>query len=341
MSEQAVDLPTPAKTWAIWRLWGGPLLPLPEDVRMDGKVCLVTGANTGLGRAVAVDLGKRGAKLILVCRPGHDEAVEEIRKETGAEVTYLKADLSMMVDVSRLCDEMKEKKLRVDVAVMNAGVSSIAGTMTAEGLDTMFAVHVMANRLMLRRWFADGIIRPRADGEVDPPRVVIVASESHRWAAKVDLDHIEEFVPFAQFGGMPYYGRSKLLLTALFLELSQRLNEDRPAGQPPRVAVHGLCPGPVNTEISRQVPSFTKPLVALLFAFFRSAQKAARPVLLLACSPAYACRTGSYLFILNERTPSERAMDPALGEAVWNRTGALLDEILAGKFTPRPLKAGE
>ncbi|KAJ9461818.1 WW domain-containing oxidoreductase [Diplonema papillatum] len=338
MSKQSSELAKPAKTWGIWWFWGGNLVPLPENVRMDGKVCLVTGANTGLGRAIAVDLGKRGAKLILVCRAGHEKAIEELEKELGTEVTYLKVDLSMMKDVARLCDEMKEKKLRVDVAIMNAGLMTRGGKMTDEGLDTMFAVHVMANRLMIKRWLADGIIRPRADGEDEPPRIVFVSSESHRFPAKVDRDHIEEFVPFSQLGGMPYYGRSKLLLNAFFLELSDRLNRDTPPGQPPRVAVHALCPGPVSSDIARETPGWLKPVLSSMFLlFFRTTAKAARPVLLLACSPVFGCRTGSYLHTMNESTPSKQAGD--LREIVWDRTETLLTEILADEFRPKLVKS--
>eukprot|EP00659_Diplonema_papillatum_P021524 gene21524-33118_t len=151
---------------------------------MDGKVCLVTGANTGLGRAIAVDLGKRGAKLILVCRAGHEKAIEELEKELGTEVTYLKVDLSMMKDVARLCDEMKEKKLRVDVAIMNAGLMTRGGKMTDEGLDTMFAVHVMANRLMIKQYNRATCILEEAAPECYPVMKHKISMSNGIWLSK-------------------------------------------------------------------------------------------------------------------------------------------------------------
>ncbi|KAJ9455285.1 hypothetical protein DIPPA_64836 [Diplonema papillatum] len=312
--------------------WSGGLKALPADVRMDGKTCLVTGANTGLGRCVAVDLGKRGANLIVICRQGHEKAVAEIEKEVGAAVVYLRCDLSEMKQVDMVCDEMKRRNIRLDVAVLNAGLMSPESKLTKEGFDIMFAVHVLANRLLVKRWIEDGVIQPRKDNESQPPRIVFVSSQSHLRAAEVDFSCIERYTPYTYFEALPIYGRSKLLLNMVFLELSRRLNQDVPPGQPPRVAVHALCPGAVNTDAARDPPAWFKPIIGTMFQlFFQSVEKGTRPIVLLSCGPEYGKRSGAYLFCMTECTPSDRATDEKSRKIVWERTGALITETLGDK----------
>lgn len=77
--------------------------PVPNDVRIDGKTCLVTGANSGLGKAAAVELAKRGGNMVLACRPGHAETRDEIMRLSGSEtVEMLEVDLADPENGARL-----------------------------------------------------------------------------------------------------------------------------------------------------------------------------------------------------------------------------------------------
>ena len=83
------------------------LRPVPESVRIDGKICLVTGANSGLGKAVAIDLAKRGGHVLMACRGGHPEAGEDVRRSSGSgTVEMLKVDLADLDSVHALSDEL-------------------------------------------------------------------------------------------------------------------------------------------------------------------------------------------------------------------------------------------
>ena len=79
--------------------------PVPDDVRIDGRTCLVTGANSGLGKAAAIELARRGGNMILACRPGHGESREEIKQLSGyATVETMEVDLADLESVHGLCD---------------------------------------------------------------------------------------------------------------------------------------------------------------------------------------------------------------------------------------------
>ena len=219
---------------------GGNLRPVPENLRIDGKICLVTGANTGLGKAVAVDLARRGARVLMACRSGHPHAGEEVRRLSGSgQVEMLRVDLADLDSVAHLCDELKSREHRIDIAVLNAGLVARRARRTPQGYEVMFAVNFLANRMLVGRLLDDGLIRPCIQGK-EAPRIVFVASEAHRSAGPIDFERFGTFIDYGLRDSLKHYGLSKLHLCTYAQELSRRLN---PAGEN-RVAVHSLCPGP-------------------------------------------------------------------------------------------------
>ena len=91
--------------------------PLSDSLRIDGKTCLVTGSNSGLGKAVAIDLARRGGHVLMACRSGHPDAGEEVRAASGSDrVEMLRVDLSDMRSVHRLCDELHDRDTTIDIA---------------------------------------------------------------------------------------------------------------------------------------------------------------------------------------------------------------------------------
>ena len=145
--------------------------PLADSVRIDGKTCLVTGSNSGLGKAVAIDLARRGGHVLMACRGGHPEAGEEVRAASGSDrVEMLRVDLSDMRSVHQLCDELSDRETTIDIAVLNAGVVPRRARRTPQGFELMFAVHFLANRVLVDRWLKDGTVRPAARLEDSPPR---------------------------------------------------------------------------------------------------------------------------------------------------------------------------
>ena len=222
------------------------LRPVPESVRIDGKVCLVTGANSGLGKAVAIDLAKRGGHVLMACRGGHPDAGEDVRRSSGSDaVEMLKVDLADLDSVHALCDELKRGRGHVDIAVLNAGMMPLNARRSPQGYELMFAVHFLANRLLVDRLLADGTIRPSSrPGEA--PRIVFVVSEMHRTAGPIDFSDFGGFTDYGLKDGLKYYALSKLHLCTYAQELSRRLNPGREV----RASVTSLCPGadPLQTS---------------------------------------------------------------------------------------------
>ncbi|PRQ04591.1 SDR family NAD(P)-dependent oxidoreductase [Enhygromyxa salina] len=305
--------------------------PLDDSVRMDGRVCLVTGANTGLGLATARSLARRGATLILACRSGIPETADTLIAETGnPNISMLGVDLADLDSVDRLCDTLRDRGTAVDVVVLNAGLMPLSDRPSAQGYEVMFGVHVLANATLLRRFIEDGVLRP-ASGSADRPRVVIVSSEAHRSAPPTTIDEIGAYFNYGARDGMREYGRSKLELCALGIHLRRLIatGELLPA-QPtpiPWLAVHMLCPGPVASSLAREAPSWMRPwLDPLMRLSFKSPEQACLAVDYLACAPALEGHAGEYLHMLRPRPVAAAASDPEFAAAVWNTCARISTE---------------
>ncbi len=295
--------------------------PVPDDVRIDGKTCLVTGANSGLGRAAAVELARRGGNMILACRPGHAETCSEIKRLSGSTtVELIEVDLADLDSVHRFCDVLHERGIGIDIALMNAGLMPGTARMTPQGYEMMFAVHFLSSRVMIDRWLRDGVVRP-SRGTGKTPRIVFITSESHRSSHAIDFERFGAFTEYGIRESLRAYGLSKLVLCTFATELSRRLN---PAGSV-EVAVHAMCPGGVATNIARHAPLLLKPIVnPVLRRLFQSPEQAAGPVVYLCCAEEAGNVTGMYLHMMQRKAVSRTASDPDNGARLWEASEALV-----------------
>ena len=295
--------------------------PVSDDVRIDGRTCLATGANSGLGKAAAVELARRGGNMILACRPGHGESREEIKRLSGsATVEMMEVDLADLESVHRLCDLLDARRIRIDIALMNAGLMPSRARKTPQGYDMMFAVHFLSSRVMIDRWLQDGVIRPSTRPR-ETPRIVFVSSEAHRSSHPVDFHRLGAFTDYRMKDGLKYYGISKLLLCMYATELSRRLNR----GDLVEVAVHAMCPGGIASNIARDAPALLKPIVnPLLRHFLQSPEKAVRPAIYLCCAEAAGSATGMYLHLMQRKSVLPAASDPENGTRLWEASANLV-----------------
>lgn len=307
---------------------------VPTD-RVDGATCLVTGANSGLGKAVAVELARRGGRLVMLCRSGIPEAGEEVRRLSGNDaVEMMRIDLADLRSVRSVADELARRGRPVDVVVANAGVMPRSARATAQGFELMFGVNYLGHALLIRRLLADGVVAnralaadpSRAEQDDEPtgrrPRIVIVSSQLHRSARPIDFQRFGGYVDYGIATGIRQYAHTKLLLCTLAQELARRLAPNRPV----EVAVHSLCPGGVATNIAREVPSWLRPTAEeVMRRTLASPERAALPVVYLACADAMEGQTGSYLHMAMPKPPAPAALDRAAGRALWEATGALLE----------------
>ena len=305
------------------------IAPVPSGVRLDGRTCLVTGANSGLGKAIAVRLAKRGAHVIMACRSGIPEAGQDVRAESGSDnVEMIQVDLSDFDSMTAFCDELRDRNVTLDAAVFNAGVVPVTSRTSKHGLELMFAVNFLAKFVLLNRLLHDGVIPNATYGNnsraEDPPRVIFVSSETHRSSIPIDFDTFGEPIEYGVSDGVKYYGLSKLHLTTFFQELSRRLNPGS-NGDNPDVCVHALCPGAVNSNMAREAPTWLKPILKPVMAvFFQSPEKASIPVDYLVASDEMGMKTGEYMHMLRNKESSEASMDPEKGALLWSKTEELL-----------------
>lgn len=281
-------------------------ITLLDSDRLEGKTALVTGASSGLGKATATELARRGARVLMACRSGIPEVGEHVRAESGSDsVDMLPVDLADPASIRELVQTLADRNERIDVVVCNAGLMPRSSRRAPSGFEMMFAVNYLANVMLLGRLLDADLIR--RDGGA---RIVIVSSESHRSAPPLDFDRVGEYVEYGMATGMKQYGHTKLLLCTYAVELSRRLSGV--------ASVHCLCPGPVASNIAREAPAWVRPLLGSVFRlFFKSPEVASRPVIYLSCSQELKDTTGVYLHATSRTEPSRDALNPQSGARLW------------------------
>ncbi|HET8734848.1 MAG TPA: SDR family NAD(P)-dependent oxidoreductase [Anaeromyxobacteraceae bacterium] len=303
------------------------LPPLTEADRLDGQTCLVTGPSAGLGRAIAPELARRGARVILACRAGHEGLAEAVRRESGnPEVSQRTLDLADLSSVSALCDGLARDGVRLDLVVSNAGAAPLGNRLTRDGLPELFQVNFLGSFLLINRLLADGVL-PRVGARTR--RVVITSSETHRTGPPIDFDRFGWFPDFGLMDGTTWYGHSKVYVQTFACELGRRL-----AGTDgrPEVSVFSYCPGAVRSSISREAGLAGK----LMTAYFVDPKVAMWPAIYLAASPTLEGRSQVYLYLRHVAEVDARSADPRNGERLWEGSLAVL---AARGFVLRPLPA--
>jgi NAD(P)-dependent dehydrogenase (short-subunit alcohol dehydrogenase family) len=307
------------------------LVPLDASIRLEGQTVMVTGATSGIGRAAAIDLARRGARVLLACRSGIPEVGEEIARESGSrKVEMVRVDLGDLGSVAAMADDLARRGETIDRLVCNAGLVPRKAEQTRQGHEMMFGVHYLANHLLTRKLLASGVIPNGVYAKngrkgTAIPRIVFVASEVHRSSEPLDFEHFGAFNDYGITESMKAYSYSKLALVTFATELSRRLS----VGKEPSVAVHACCPGPVDSRIARGAPGFLqKPLGLVMKAFFRSAAEGALPVIYLAAAPEIAGDSGWYLHLMRRKTASPAATDEENGRRLWDRGEALIRSFL-------------
>ena len=299
---------------------------LSERDRLDGKTCLVTGASSGLGFAVAVDLARRGANLILACRSGIPEAGERVKQLSGSsQVDMIHVDLTDLDSVHAFCEELKTRGVELDVLVSNAGVAPPWARPTRHGLDEIFQVNYLAKFILANRLLSEGIL-PNATfaGNGRPagrtPRIIYISSDSHQGASAIDYEEFGVYYDYGVRKSINMYSYYKLVLNTFATELARRLQSE---GQVD-VSVNVMCPGPVNSNIARDAPPVLKGFMKLIFSvFFRSPEKAARPVSYLTASSEMEGLTNDYLHMFNRKRMDEKVYLPEEGKKLWAASAAV------------------
>ncbi|HZB83174.1 MAG TPA: SDR family oxidoreductase [Rubrobacteraceae bacterium] len=269
---------------------------------MNGKVVLITGGTSGIGKAAAKALAGMGAEVVVAGRNRQkgEGALQEIRSESGNNrVSLLLADLAAQAEVRRLAKEFRASHDRLDVLVNNAGLYKTRRTETPDGIEMTLAVNYLAP-FLLTSLLLD-LLKKSA-----PSRVINVSSEAERWG-KIDLDDLQSE---RRYRGFPVYGKSKLANIMFTYELAERL---RGTG----VTANCMHPGSVNTNMGKNERGVGILLFRAFKPFMRSPKKGADTLIYLAASPDVQGRTGEYFIDREVATSSKEAYDGTLREQLW------------------------
>ena len=295
---------------------------LKDEERLEGKTVLVDGASSGLGFAIATKLAERGARVIMACRSGIPEKGEEVKRRTGnPNVEMVGVDFRDSISIQNLVKTVKEKYAPLDIVISNAAMVPKQSRKTPQGLEEMFMVNYLSKFILINSLLRENCLAKNRDGV---PRIVFVASESHRHPQSFDWEGFGAFKDYGMKKTVEYYGYYKLLLTTFSRELSRRLQAN---GNWP-VSVFALCPGPVNSNIAREAPSVFQPLMKLIFAmFFKSPDKAADPVIYLALSKDLEGMNYDYLFKWARKPIDDKAEDEENGKKLWKLSEDLVSRL--------------
>ncbi|XP_053358966.1 retinol dehydrogenase 14a [Clarias gariepinus] len=287
---------------------------------MRGKTVIVTGANSGIGRATAAELLRRGARVIMACRSRErgERAAEEIRVQAGTgtgggEVLVRLLDLACLSSVRSFCEQINKEEPRLDVLINNAGVYQCPYSRTEDGFEMQFGVNHLGH-FLLTHLLLDLLKRSA------PSRIVVVSSRLYK-RGEINFDDLNSE---RGYGAAAAYSRSKLANLLFTLELSRRLEGTG-------VTVNALTPGMVRTNLGRHVsiPLLAKPLVGLAsWALLRSPEEGARTPVHLACSPDVEGVRGKCFADCQEQELLPKATDEDVARKLWD-----ISEVMVGITT--------
>jgi NAD(P)-dependent dehydrogenase (short-subunit alcohol dehydrogenase family) len=261
-----------------------------EQSGMEGKVVLITGGTSGIGKATATALAAMGADVVVTGRNRErgEVALAEIRRQSGSEkVTLLLADLAVQAEVRGLAQSFLERRDRLDVLVNNAGLIQSRRTETPDGIELTLAVNHLAP-FLLTNLLLD-LLEKSA-----PSRIITVSSEARR-GAEIDFDDLNSERRYRAFR---VYGMTKKANILFTYELAQRL---RGTG----VVANCVHPGGVNTRFGDNNRSLGTLIFRALKPFMRTPERGAETIVYLASSPEAAQMSGRYLTDGEEVSPAQ------------------------------------
>ena len=282
---------------------------------MSGKTCIVTGANSGIGKETALGLAQMGARVVMVCRNAEKGkvALEDIRRESGSsQVDLLIADMSSQASVRALAEQIRQKYPRLDVLVNNAGGAALAVTLSADGIEMTLATNHLGPALLTLLLLE--LLKASA-----PSRIVNVSSSEAQSPARLDMNDLQ--FERRKYGGIAAYRQSKLLMNTFTFELARRL-----AGT--GVTANCLHPGAVATNIWSAIP-IGKLIIAVGKPFMLNSKQGAAVSLYLATSPEVAQVSGEYFVKSTPAKSNPLSRDPKVMAEVWLCTGKMTGLPLA------------
>ncbi|MFX1533934.1 MAG: SDR family oxidoreductase [Promethearchaeota archaeon] len=278
----------------------------PND-NMLGKICMITGANSGIGKVTALELAKKGAKVVMVCRDKErgEAALTEIKEQSGNEnIDLMIADLGSLESVRQLISEFKARYNQLHVLVNNAGLLIYKYKETADGIESTFAINHLGHFLLTNS------LLDRLKASV-PARIINVSSGAHEMARSINFNDLqgENGKKYSRFGA---YARSKLANVLFTYELARRLEGTG-------VTVNSLHPGGIRTNFGKtDAPWIFRWGMSVVGRFLKSPEKGAQTSIYLASSSEVEGVSGKYFVNCKEKKSSKVSYNESLQKELWD-----------------------
>ena len=280
---------------------------MSDNNQLEGKTAIVTGANSGMGRATVEALSDMGATVIMLCRDEARgrEAYEKLMEKKDRTLDLILCDLGDYASIRAFVREVRKKYGRIDILVNNAGFISLDRQETKEGLERQFGVNHIGHFLLTM-----GILPLMGEGS----RIVNVASGAH----KTGKIHFKDINLTKHFNVITAYSQSKLANVLFTRELAGRL-ADR------GITVNCCHPGAVATNIGiDRDTGFGKTITGLLKPLFLTPAEGARTAIYLAGSPEVQDISGEYFYKCRIAKSSKRSKDMRLARDLYRFSISLI-----------------
>ncbi|KAL1271422.1 hypothetical protein QQF64_030438 [Cirrhinus molitorella] len=283
-----------------------------SKTRLDGKTVLITGANTGIGKETAVDMAKRGARVILACRDmgRANSAADEIRKRSGnGNVVVKMLDLASLQSVRALAKDVHQTEDRLDILINNAGIMMCPPWKTEDGFEMQFGVNHLGH-FLLTNLLLDLLKKST------PSRIVNVSSLAHE-TGKIHFDDINLE---KNYDTLVSYRQSKLANVLFTRELAARLKGTG-------VTTYALHPGVIHTELGRyyfpSLPLWKRILFMPLYFVVKTPWQGAQTSIYCAVDESLKNSSGLYYSdcALKEAAPPGR--DDAAARRLWDLSASM------------------
>jgi NAD(P)-dependent dehydrogenase (short-subunit alcohol dehydrogenase family) len=271
-------------------------------VSLSGRICLITGATSGIGKVTALELAKMGATVIVVGRNPEKTStvVKAVQQVSGnSDIHMLIADLSIQAQVQQLAADFLQRYDHLDVLVNNAGAVFMTRQESADGIEMTWALNHLSY-FLLTNLLLDALRRaPSA-------RIVNVSSDAHK-GGKFHFDDLELKHGFS---GMDAYAQSKLANVMFTYSLARQLADTH-------VTTNAVHPGFVSTGFAANNGSLLKVGILLLRPFMASAEKGARTSIYLASSPEVEGISGQYFVNCKPKQTAPQSYDERAQRKLW------------------------
>lgn len=270
---------------------------------MDSKICVITGATSGIGYGIARGLAAKGYELIIIGRDRDKGAtvVRELQEEFHPpRMAYYNIDLCSQKQIREVGSIIRDHHPRIDVLVNNAAVWTSRCELTDDRIEKQFAVNHLAYFLLTHMLY-------RNLGNSPDARIINIGSDSHKYG-KINFDDLNLQ---RSYHGLKAYGQSKLANLMFTYHLHRTKNEDH-------ISVYCVQPGLVKTDIGIK---HTNPFHAFMWKLRRlggvSPEQAAKTAIYLASSPEVAGKSGLYWDNCTPKPSSPRSKNEAEAARLW------------------------